>query len=805
MSKPIARRRAVAPSSRIRRRRRSQPLTRRGPLSRHPGIRALLLAVAILCALGTTGVSAAYAAFTSYRDQLPDPVALAAMEPPLDSHVYARDGTLIAIFHGQDFRHDHVSIDDVSPWAKLATIDTEDRHFYENHSWDVPRILKSGLDNARGRGTTQGASTITEQLAKISFLPSERSYDRKVKQVILGNEIEANFPKQHILEMYLNRIDYGNFSIGIETAAQTYFLKHAKDLDLAEASMLTGLPNAPDAYNPLHHLPTVDVNPLAKRRQHVVLRAMVANHDITQEQADTAYAQKLSFHRYYESEPHVAPDFVSYLRTYLTGRWGDAYLKPGGWEITTTLDLHRQAIAEKTVHDGVAAVYEHFNAHDGALVSMDPRNGEVLALVGAWDDNNPGVGQLNMATRRLQPGSTIKLFTYAAAIASRTMTMTTPVVDEPIHLDVGAREAYSPLNYDRKFHGVCTLAVCLGNSLNVPAVKVEAAVGIPYITDLEIASGLTSLASPANRPAPRQYAATLGGLHSGLSPLELTEGASTIASLGMHYDRAPVLRIAERGTTKLVYAHDPKLEGRRVLPQNVAYIVDQITSNDHNRLLEFGPKSALTLPDRRVSAKTGTTESFTDNWTVGWTPDVATVVWVGNPSPSCLRNEDRGALQAAMNGGRFLYAGQTLDDHYTPAELAQYRLAPINDHCGHLEGSTGVTGAAPIWHEYMAQVLAGTPQNWYPRPPDLVSDGVGDDANFFLAAEVVPLPSCTYYAPKADPANRCTYGGAQPPPPAAPPPAVPPPAAPGAAAPPKPGGPPPPVVPLPPLPAGPPA
>ncbi|MFN2452448.1 MAG: transglycosylase domain-containing protein [Candidatus Dormibacteria bacterium] len=752
--------------------------------------------MAIVSALGATGVSAAYAAFTSYRDQLPDPSALAAMEPPLDSHVYARDGTLIAVLHGPDFRHEHVGIDDVSRWVKLATIDTEDRHFYEHHSWDLPRIVKSGLDNARGHGTTQGASTITEQLAKISFLPSERSYDRKVKQLILGNEIEGNFPKRQILEMYLNRIDYGNFSIGIETAAESYFLKHAKDLDLAEASVLSGLPNAPDAYDPLHHLPGVDINPLAKYRQRVVLQAMVSNHDITQEQADAASAQKLVFHPYYESEPHVAPDFVGYLRTYLSRRWGDAYLKPGGWEITTTLDLNRQAIAEKSVHDGIAAVYAHFNAHDGALVSMDPRDGEILALVGAWDDNNPGVGQLNMATRRLQPGSTIKLFTYTAAIASRAMTMTTPVVDEPIHLNIGGREAYSPLNYDRKFHGVCSLATCLGNSLNIPAVKVEAAVGIPYITDLEIAAGLTSLATPSNRPAPLQYAATLGGLHSGLSPLELAEGASTIASLGIHYDGTPVLKISEGAGKRTVYVHDPKTEGRRVLPQNVAYIINEMTSNDKNRILEFGPKSALTLPDRRVSAKTGTTESFTDNWTVGWTPQVATVVWVGNPSPSCLRPEDRPALQAALNRGRYLYRGQGLDDHYSPGELAYYRLAPLNDHCGHLEGSTGVTGAAPIWHDYMARVLAGTAKDWYPRPPDLVSDGVGDDANFFLSDDVIPVPSCTYYAAKPDPANHCTYGGAHP---AA---AVPPPgAAPAAAGAQPPPPPAPPVVVIPPPPS----
>src|SRR5205807_1280901 len=206
-------------------------------------------------------------------------------------------------------------------------------------SWDMPRILKAGWDNLRHNSATQGASTITEQLAKISFLTPERSFDRKVKQVILGIEIENNFSKNQILEMYLNRVDYGNHSFGIQSAAETYFHKSARELDLSEASMLAGLPNAPGTLNPLVHDPGVPVNPLAKDRQRTVLDAMVRNGDLTRPQADAAFAEPLTFHPYYDSVPQVAPDFVGYLKSFLDQKYGGSYVKPGGWDITTSLDL----------------------------------------------------------------------------------------------------------------------------------------------------------------------------------------------------------------------------------------------------------------------------------------------------------------------------------------------------------------------------------------------------------------------------------------------------------------------------------
>ena len=737
--------------------------TRRRHLSkRRKFARVVLVLLAMFSTLGFGGVAAALVGYNTYLGQLPDAATLAAMEPPLDSPVYAADGTLIAVFHDPNFRHQHVNLVDISRWVKLATVDVEDRHFYEEASWDLPRIAKSAWDDATHAGATQGASTITQQLAKISFLSPEQSVDRKIKQVILGNEIDANFTKDKILEMYLNRIWYGNHSVGIETAAEMFFQVRARDLDLAQASMLVGLPQSPTTYNPFDHDAANTINPLAKQRQSSVLQAMVSNNDITQAQADTAFKEPLAFHLWTESEPHIAPSFVDYLRNYLNTTFGDTYITPGGWQIYTSVDLKQQAVADISVTNGVNAIASK-NARDAALVSINPATGAVKAMTGTWNYTDASIGQLNMAIRTVRPGSTIKVFTYTAAIASRKYTMSTPVLDAPITLSDGSTSGYTPLNYDRRFHGTCTVAKCLGNSFNVPAVKVEADVGIPYITNLEIAAGLSSLNDPANKPAPNQYAATLGGLTYGITPLDLADGAATIADMGVHHDPAPVDHIIEAGTGKVIYKYDPVATGIQVVPPDVAFIMNEMLSNDNNRLIEFGPGGDLTLPGRRVAAKTGTTDFFEDNWTVGWTQQAVTAVWVGNPTPSCLKPADRDTMLADMNN-RVLYRGQGIDDPFSPSDLAAYGLQPVNNNCGHLEGSSGITGAAPIWHDYMATVLSAFPATWYTKPADVVGTAGNDNSTFYLPGSTGSrtINNCWYYASKPNPASTCDYLGTAP-------------------------------------------
>jgi membrane peptidoglycan carboxypeptidase len=729
-----------------------------------------------------------YAEYQHYRGQLPDAATLATMEPPLDTRVYARDGTLIKIFNDQGFYHEHAAIKDVSSFAKLATIDTEDRHFYEEGSWDLPRIIKAGVDDLRHNGNTQGASTITEQLAKISFLGTQgRTYDRKIKQFILGVEIENNFSKDQILEMYLNRVDYGNHAIGIESAAEAYFHTTARELDLAQASMLAGLPNDPYVLNPLIHTVDQDVNPLAKQRQHTVLQAMVTNGHISQARANAAFAEKLDLHSYAELDPGLDVNYVDYVQQWLQDRYGSAYIKPGGWEITTSLIPSVQALAQQTVRDQVVKVRDQFNAHDGALVSMNPQNGEVYAIVGTFDPKDPYEGQVNMALQRIQPGSTIKLFTYTAALASHEYTMSTVIPDEGVRLKLDDSTYYAPKNYDRLNHGACPLAKCLGESFNVPAVEVEARVGIPMITDLEIAAGITSLKEPGNRPTPHQYAATLGGIYHGISPLELADGASTIAALGVHHDAAPVLKIVSRSDGRVIYTHDAKSESRRVVPENAAFIINEITSNDRNRTPEFPANSDLVLSDRRASAKTGTGENFISNWTVGWTPQLTTVVYVGNPDPSCLGDPSK--VTPAML--KRLPAGTSLQDPLGPDDVKALGLKPVSPNCGPLNrNAIGLTGAGPIWHQFMEAALKGQPKEWYTKPPDVISYGGGDDGTFYLPG-TASNSGCYYYGPQPDPSNPCTWlGQAAPKKPAASPSPAP---GPGGA--PQPAPPPPPPVP----------
>ena len=746
---------------------------------RRRATRIALILIAALAALGATTAGVVFAGYNIYKAALPDATTVANLEPPLDSYVFDSAGKLIYVYHGQGTRHDHIALANVSRWVKLATVDVEDRHFYTEGSWDLPRLVAAGVTNLTHSGSTQGASTITEQLAKLSLQgggllapTAARSLDYKIKEIVLGNEISIDFSKDQILDMYLNRVYFGNQATGIATAAELYFKTSASQLDLAQSAMLAGLPQSPSYYDPV-------ANPdVAKRRQGAVLQAMVTNGDITQAQANAAHAEPLSYHSWTESDPSLAPGynahgFVNFLTLWLDNNFGEAFINPGGWHITTTLDSGKQTLAVNDVHTQVQAVRNSENLRDGALVSMDPQTGEVSAIVGSYDYNDPEIGQVNMAlagytpgTLGISPGSSIKLFTYAAAIASGKYTMTTPILDAPYSFPVPGGQAYSPLDYDRKWHGTCELKRCLGNSFNMPAVKVEYATGVPYITNLEIAAGVSTLNDPYFRPKPTQWSATLGGMN--ISLLDLADGASTIADLGVHHDPVPVTKILDSTSGQSVFSYDPQRAGKRVLPDNVAYIMNEITSNDANRSFEFGAHGPLTLPNRRVSAKTGTAEFFIDNLTVGWTPNQLTAVWVGSPFQNCLKPSDYGRMDSAIRQGHVVEPGET--DHsypFSPSDLRQYGLQPINHSCGHLDGVvSGVSGAAPIWHQYMQQALSGTPATWYTRPTDVVATGPGDDVNFYLPSSQQAQfsgPGCIYWQPKPDPSNPCQYVGTSPP------------------------------------------
>src|SRR5437870_7279567 len=506
--------------------------------------------------------------------------------------------------------------------------------------------------------------------------------------------------------MYLNTNFYGSQTYGIEAAARSYFQTNAHDVSLAQAAMLAGLPQAPTRYNPVVNFAS------AKQRQAQVLAAMVGEKFITAAEAQVAYAAK--FQVFSPVTKFEAPYFVDYVLKTLSKEHGINSSDQRGYRVYTSLDLNLQHMAEKVVRDQVAQKGSFYNFHDAALVSMDPKTGQVLAMVGGVDYNRPG-GQFNFAYDVARPpGSSFKIFTYTAAIESRKVNMLSPVQDAPMVFPIGGDgpgyasgfAKYIPQNYDRRFHGTLPLKMVMGNSLNIPALKVELRTGIPAVVDMASRLGLTCLGEPCGSKKPEDYgmSLTLGAYPVRLA--DMATAASTLATLGVRHREAPILNIKD-GLGKDVFTYDPAKNEYRAVDPGVAFIIASIMSDDRNRCMSFGCHGDLTLSGRHVAAKTGTTTDFKDNWTVGFTPSLATAVWVGNPDNKPLSHN-----------------------------------------------STGIVGAAPIWHKFMTQPLAGKPDGPYSVPASIHAVG----GNYFLPGTEILPPTLAQPWPQCKlPANYNPY------------------------------------------------
>jgi membrane peptidoglycan carboxypeptidase len=638
-----------------------------------------------------------------------------------DTLIYDRHGTLLADIGRAGDHRVVVPLSYISPNLVKATLAVEDRTFYTNVGIDIGGIVRAALADFNHHQITQGGSTITQQLVKQVFIGPNppNTVQRKLKEAILALQLNRQYSKKQILEMYLNTIYYGEQNYGVEAASRSFFHSNAHDLTLAQAAMLAGLPQAPTRNDPLRNVAN------SKLRQKQVLEAMVTAGEITPAQATHAWNEPVQI---FPAENLIqAPYFVEYVLKALSNM-GIATGKGVGYRVTTSLDLNLQHLAEQVVHDQVAQKGNYYNFHDAALVSMDPKTGEVLAMVGGYD-YNAAAGQINMADSPRQPGSSFKIFTYTAAIESRKVNMLTPVLDEALKFptggDGGPNRPYTPQNYDARYHGTLPVKMVMGNSLNIPALKVEMRTGVPAVADMAHRMGITILGSSSTLdPSAYGISLTLGSYPVKLA--DMATAASTLATLGVRHREAPILGIDDSQGHKL-WTYDPAQNEFRAVSSQVAFVVASIMSDDRNRCMEFGCRGDLTLPGRTVAAKTGTTQDFRDNWTVGFTPSLATAVWVGNP-----------------------------DNH------------PLN------HNSTGIVGAAPIWHRFMEQALANTPNEWYPVP-------AGVDAsygNYFLAGtENVkstldkPWPTCpfTSYNPYTMPPSALYVDGVQcvlaPPPP----------------------------------------
>jgi len=643
--------------------------------------RLRLLAVCLVVLLLAGGVADAYA--EQFLSTLPAIKGLDAAAFKGDTLVYDRSGQVLLADVGENGDHSqYATLKDVSAWVPKATIAIEDKNFYRNQGFDVTGIARSAYENLRAGRVVGGGSTITQQLAKQLFLTPEQSYTRKLKEIILAYQLSQTYSKDQILELYLNHSYYGQQAYGVEAAARLFFHKDAKDLDVAQSAMLAGLPQAPTRWNPIVH-PAA-----AKARQLEVLQAMLNLQSISALQFNQAATEKLEV--FTPTNTFRAPHFVDYVQDELRALG----FKPGEQQlvVTSSLDFGKQQIGERVISDNLNANLwrdqDPGGLLDSAMVALDPKTAQILVMVGSHDYNDTRDGQINLATTPRNVGSSYKVFTYTAALNTRKVTMETQIVDGPSPLRVPQTAApdYLVYNYDHGTHGTLPLREAFSNSLNIPAVKTELAVGVSTVVDFSRNIGVFPRDGSLNPNAPMAAygpALTLGGYP--ITVLEEANGLATIADMGVYHQPEAILSVRDaRG--RILYQTDANATRRQAIDPGVTFLTAQILQDDRNRYKIFGPNSKLHLRDRTSAAKTGTSDDFKDATTIGFTPDLAAVIWIG----------DVKGITHTMS-----------------------------------RNSDGIYVAAPAWNRFMTEALAGVPDKWYPQPADVVSGSRG--GTYFLS------------------------------------------------------------------------
>lgn len=617
----------------------------------------LFYAVFFLLILFFAGGIASLAAFAWFSRDLPDPSKILDRKVAQSTTIYDRTGqTILYEIHGEQKRT-LIELEEIPEKVKWAAITAEDKDFYKHHGFDFRGILRALWVNLVKGGKIQGGSTITQQFIKNSILSSEKTYTRKIKELVLSYQLERKFTKDQILKMYFNEIPYGSTAYGIQSAAQTYFGKSVKDLDLAEGALLAALPKAPTYYSPngSHKDELV-------ARQKYVLDLMAEQGYITKEEADEAKKIDILSHIVPRRENILAPHFVMYVKEILTEKYGEKMVEQGGLKVYTTLDFDKQKIAEDAVKEGAEKNATKYNAKNAALVALDPKTGEILAMVGSKDyfdlEND---GNVNVAIRPRQPGSSFKPIVYATAF-QKGFTPETTLFDLVTTFKTETKD-YIPHNYDGKERGPVSMRKALAGSLNIPSVKTLYLAGIDNVLNLAQAMGYTTLGDRSRFG----LSLVLGGGEVKL--LEHTAAFGVFATEGKLHPTTAILKVEDaKGQILEEWKED---SGKEVLPTQVARQIENIMSDDAARSFIFGAKGPLTLPDRPVAAKTGTTNDWRDGWTIGYTPSLVAGVWAGN-----------------------------------------------NDNKEMKRGSDGVYVAAPIWNEFMKKVLEGTPvENFTPPAP----------------------------------------------------------------------------------------
>lgn len=583
---------------------------------------------------------------------LPDPEKLSTRQIAQSTKIYDRTGDHLLYEIYQDQKRTLIELEAIAPLAVKATIAVEDRHFYEHKGIRFLSIIRAAVNNLIGRRSGGGgASTLTQQLIKNAVVGNEHSYFRKIKEAILAIRLEKKYTKDQILKMYLNEIPYGSTNYGIESAAQSYFKKPAKDLSLAESATLAGLPKQPSRY-----LNNLD---LLKDRRDLVLRLMFDQDYISKEEKESAQSEDLNL--LFNTSLSTAPHFVLYVKQLLAEQFGEKMIDHAGLKVITSLDFDKQKIAEKVVKELGDKFAKEANADNAALVALDPKTGEILSMVGSRDYNNKEIsGQFNVATLgKRQPGSSFKPFVYTAAF-EKGYTPETVLYDVLTNFDRRDDGDYTPQNYTKQEYGLVTMRKALQGSLNISAVKTLYLVGIKTMSEFSERFGYTTLKNTKNYG----LSLVLGGAEVTL--LEHTNAYATLANNGRYNAPTAILKVYDNNDIELFSAKDAY--GTEAVTHEVASLITSVLSDDSARAYAFGRGGNLTLPNRQVASKTGTTNNYKDAWTLGYTPSLTTGVWVGNTLPS------------PMKGGGNKLAGQ-------------------------------------IWNRFMTEVLENTSIEFFPEPP----------------------------------------------------------------------------------------
>ena len=592
---------------------------------------------------------------------LPTPGKLANGDLKDSTRILDKNDKLLYSFY-KDYNRIYVDLDQIPESLLKATIATEDKDFYRNKGFSPMAYLRVIKDVLLYHRVT-GGSTITQQLVKISLLSPERTASRKLKELILAIQVDSRYSKDQILEMYLNNISYGGTAIGIEAASDLYFNKHAKDLTLAQSAFLAGLPQLPTYYSPYSNSDKTYVG-----RSQEVLKRMREDGIISRKEADSALEEikKFTFPEQ-KTESIKAPHFVMYIRQQLVDMFGEALVENGNLTVKTTLDTEIQQDAENIVSKEFEN-FKNYKVKNAAVIVEDVKTGGITAMIGSRDYFNLDIdGNYNASTALRQPGSSLKPVTYAVAL-ERGYTAASIIMDVKTEFTVVDPNdpTYTPVNYDGKYRGPVQMRFALGNSLNVPAVKTLARVGIKPVLEKGYEMGIENWEPTNKNMQSVGLSLVLGGREASL--LQLTSAYSVFAREGVKKQPFAILEVKDRKGKTLFKHSDEK--GEKVLSPEIAFIISHMLLDNNARADAFGTRSWLVVSGKTVSVKTGTTDQKRDNWTVGYTPSYAVGVWVGNNDNSPL----------------------------------DPRIA------------SGVTGASPIWNKIMARVLKDKKNEEFRQP-----------------------------------------------------------------------------------------